>query len=101
MIESAVEEDDSQDVVIVLPPSERVAYGPLKALLESLADRVNYGLDVADLPSGVPQGADGIPAGLQLWRWEVKDEALWPKELRSKLDKRKAERVQVSRRNLK
>ena len=96
MIESAVEEDDSQNEVVVPAPAERVPFGPLKALIDSLADRVNYGLDVSDLPDGLPLGVEAIPAGLQIWRWEVKDEALWPKELKSKLDKRKAERAQVS-----
>ncbi len=96
MIESAAEEDDSQDVVLGPPAADRVPFGPLKAIIESIAGRVNYGIDATDLPGGLPEGAEGVPAGLQLWRWEVKDEALLPKELRSKLDKRKAERVQVS-----
>lgn len=96
MIESAAEEDDSQDVVVGLPAVDRVPFGSLKTLIESLADRVNYGLDLADLPNGLPEGTEGVPAGLQVWRWEVKDEGLLPKELRSKLEKRKQERVQVS-----
>ena len=96
MIESAVEEDDLQDVVVGLAAVDRVTFGPLKALIESLADRVNYGLDLTDLPCTFPQAVKDVPAGLQIWRWEVKDEGLLPKEVRARLEKRKAERVQVS-----
>lgn len=97
---------------------------PIKALIESIASRNNYGLEISDLPDGLREGVAEVPVvrlsafqlsallfscrclvktdpqhswqGLQLPSWEVHDEENLPAEFESKLAKRKADRVQVS-----
>lgn len=47
---------------------DRIPIAELKTLIESLATRTNYGLDVSDLPSALPKGVTEIPAvGLSLY----------------------------------
>lgn len=98
MLDSArEEEEDSQDAPAGPSSADRIPFGPLKAVIESFADRVNYGLDVSDLPKGsVPEGVSDVPVGLQVWRWEVRDEGMLPREVSARLEKRKVERKQVS-----
>ncbi|KAL8293085.1 hypothetical protein RQP46_000779 [Phenoliferia psychrophenolica] len=88
-------EDDSQDSQMQpkLSLADRFPTAPLKALIESLATRTNYGLDASDLPSGLPTGISEIPAGLQIWRWELHDPSLLPSELDKKLTQLRADRV--------
>ncbi|TFY78564.1 hypothetical protein EWM64_g5445 [Hericium alpestre] len=59
----------------------------IEATIKSVADRVNYGIDVANAK---------VPASLCVWRWEVKSQYRdWlPKASRDKIDARLAERVQ-------
>lgn len=40
---------------------DRISNASLKALIESLATRTNYGLEVSDLPDGLPAGVTDIP----------------------------------------
>lgn len=49
-----------------------------------VADRCNYGIEAPDTD---------IPATLQLWRWEVRDDSLLPDENREKLLARREERI--------
>lgn len=84
---------------------------PIRSLIQSLATRTNYGLSDSDLPSddtpssGPSSEAEkvetkpatkAIPAGLQIWCWEVEDRKLWVQEFAPRLEKRKAERQEVS-----
>ncbi|BGP46077.1 hypothetical protein JCM10450v2_001917 [Rhodotorula kratochvilovae] len=85
---------DSQDELDEAAVAARIPTTPLKALIQSLATRTNYGLaanDVDDLPEGV----SGVPAPLQVWCWEVKSEEHWCAELRGKLERRKREREEI------
>ncbi|CEH12896.1 Putative growth response protein [Ceraceosorus bombacis] len=88
-------------VKIILPSSDDVTSAPLdcakslptltseavhKAIL-SVADRVNYGVE------SDPLGRDSVPPGMQMWRWEVRDDAMLPSEIREKLLARREERL--------
>lgn len=56
--------------------SEKLPLRVIEAAIETVAERVNYGLGPSDLPSSSSTSAaagDTIPGGLQLWRWEVRD----------------------------
>lgn len=55
--------------------------------LNDIAARVNYGIDQI--------GEETVPATLQLWRWEVHDMNLLPKENLDKLVARRKERLQA------
>ena len=59
----------------------------LQATIESIAQRVNYGIDAPPDSSMVPS--------LQLWRWEVNDVGLLPEENLAKLLARREERGQA------
>ncbi|GAA6056417.1 hypothetical protein JCM3770_000692 [Rhodotorula araucariae] len=85
---------DSQDELDEGAVAARIPTAPLKALIQALATRTNYGLaanDIDDLPEGVP----GVPAPLQIWSWEVKREEHWCSELRAKLERRKRDREEI------
>ena len=60
----------------------------LESAINSVAERVNYGIDWAEKTT----------APLSVWRWEVKDNRfeLLPKAAREKIEIRLAERQQVS-----
>lgn len=62
----------------------------MEAAIKSVLQRHNYGIDT-------PSGTGKLPAGLCIWRWEVKEEYRdWlPKAAREKADARLAERVEV------
>ncbi|GAA5851302.1 hypothetical protein JCM9279_001099 [Rhodotorula babjevae] len=86
--ENAEEELDEAEI------GKRIPSAPLKSLIAQLATRTNYGLalnDVDDLPEGVKD----VPAALQIWTWEVKDDDMLPSEMRSKLERRRREREEV------
>jgi len=59
----------------------------IQKCLNHIAARVNYGIDQT--------GEETVPASLQLWRWEVHDMSLLPKENLDKLVARRQERVQA------
>lgn len=59
----------------------------LQNAIQSIAQRVNYGIDA-------PSETTILPS-LQLWRWEVNDLSLLPKENLDKLIARRDERVQA------
>lgn len=42
--------------------TDRICMTSLKELIDGLGERVNYGLDLSDLPNGLPDGVDEIPA---------------------------------------
>lgn len=65
--------------------------------IKSVATRVNYGLDASTIPNTLV--STKLPAGWQIWRWEVKEEFRdWlPKNAKDKAAARIAERQQVSR----
>ncbi|ORY59442.1 hypothetical protein BCR35DRAFT_309318 [Leucosporidium creatinivorum] len=92
VVEDSQEEDEEKTRLSI---AARVPTAPIKALIESIASRNNYGLEVSDLPDGLPEGVSEVPAGLQLPSWEVHDEENLPAEFESKLTKRKADRVQI------
>lgn len=90
MIPAQDEDDDandgaSADVSASLPQST------VESAVKSVLERNNYGIDA-------PSGVGKLPAGLCIWRWEVKEEYRdWlPKAAREKADSRLAERVEVS-----
>jgi hypothetical protein len=61
----------------------------VEAAIQSVAERVNYGLE---------QGQYGLskpPTVLCLWRWEVKDISILPYHIRDKAESRKVERASV------
>lgn len=72
---------ENGDVVDVLPVQL------LQTTIESIAQRVNYGIDAPPDSSMVPS--------LQLWRWEVNDVGLLPEENLAKLLARREERGQA------
>lgn len=74
--------------------TDRIPLPAIKSLIQQLATRTNYGLDAAsDLPTSTENGT--VPAGLQLWFWEVEDEGKWVTEFAARLEKRKKERQEV------
>ncbi|KAM0753629.1 hypothetical protein T439DRAFT_159600 [Meredithblackwellia eburnea MCA 4105] len=75
-----------------------IPIAPLKALILSLAKRTNYGVEKKDLPEGfLPDGVNDVPAALQIHRWEVKDIALLPSDLETKLLKRRSDREEAKK----
>lgn len=90
------------------PPTDRIPTGGIKSLIQQLATRTNFGLDPSDLPPvAAPTGSSAtsssstskaivVPAGLQLWVWEVDDDKLWVTEFAARLGKRRNERREVS-----
>jgi len=95
LVSSAAQRPNSNTDVSAFPlPAERIPIAPLKSLIAQLATRTNYGLalnDVDDLPEGVKE----VPAALQIWAWEVKDDDMLPTEMRAKLERRRREREEV------
>ncbi|GAA5953543.1 hypothetical protein JCM21900_006197 [Sporobolomyces salmonicolor] len=77
--------------------ADRIDLAALKKTIESLATRINYGLDASDLPDGLPEGVSAVPSTLQHWVWEVTDSSLLPTEFVQKFEKRKAEREEIKR----
>ncbi|GAA6061779.1 hypothetical protein JCM10212_001385 [Sporobolomyces blumeae] len=78
--------------------TERIDIDSLRKIIESLADRTNYGLDVEDLPDkSLPAGVSTISSGLQLWAWEVKDLSLLSQDLVSKYERRRTERQEIKK----
>lgn len=76
--------------------TDRIPLPAIKTLIQQLATRTNYGLDASsDLPAAAITAT--VPAGLQLWFWEVDDEGQWVTEFAARLEKRKKERQEVSR----
>jgi hypothetical protein len=57
--------------------------------IQSVAERVNYGVE----PNQLGNAASKVPAALCMWRWEVKDHASFPKQIRDKIESRRLERV--------
>lgn len=92
----AQDEDDEEinEAVLASLPLDVV-----EKAIKSVATRVNYGLDASAIPNA-PVSAK-LPAGWQIWRWEVKEEFRdWlPKNAKDKAAARIAERQQVSRSN--
>ncbi|WFC93738.1 hypothetical protein MBRA1_000360 [Malassezia brasiliensis] len=72
---------ESGDAVDVLPVQL------LQTTIESIAQRVNYGIDA-------PPDSSMLPS-LQIWRWEVNDMGLLPEENLGKLLARREERGQA------
>ncbi|KAM0792386.1 hypothetical protein ACM66B_005066 [Microbotryomycetes sp. NB124-2] len=94
MVKAGVEEEeDSQEVESKL--SERFPSAPIKALIQELATRHNYGIDKTDLPDGLLDDDKEVPANLELWYWEVNNLDLLPADCRAKVEKRKLEREQT------
>lgn len=80
--------------------TDRIPLPAIKTLIQQLATRTNYGLDASsDLPDTATADVN-VPAGLQLWFWEVEDEEKWVSEFAARLEKRKKERQEVSRLSL-
>ncbi|KAI0797807.1 hypothetical protein C8Q75DRAFT_739751 [Abortiporus biennis] len=92
----------------LLPPSDPDSDSSSAALLpidviektiKSLMTRVDYGLELKDIPGiGIGKESGGkVPASWHLWRWEVKDEFRdWlPKSVREKVEGRVGERKQA------
>ncbi|GAA5859252.1 hypothetical protein JCM1840_003819 [Sporobolomyces johnsonii] len=77
--------------------ADRIDTAALKKTIESLATRINYGLDASDLPDGLPEGVSAVPSTLQHWVWEVTDSSLLPTEFVQKFEKRKTEREEIKR----
>ncbi|GAA5923871.1 hypothetical protein JCM3775_005536 [Rhodotorula graminis] len=86
--ENAAEELDEVEI------GKRIPTAPLKALIAQLATRTNYGIALNDVDD-LPEGVKGVPAALQIWIWEVKDDDMLPSEMRSKLERRRREREEV------
>ncbi|GAA5894231.1 hypothetical protein JCM8208_002383 [Rhodotorula glutinis] len=87
-------QDDSAEELDEAEIAKRIPTAPLKSLIAQLATRTNYGValnDVDDLPEGVKD----VPAALQIWTWEVKDDDMLPSEMRAKLERRRREREEV------
>ncbi|WFD36030.1 hypothetical protein MCUN1_002901 [Malassezia cuniculi] len=71
---------------MVAPDGQGADVLPLSVIQDAIslvAERHNYGIDDVDIPT------------LQIWRWEVKDDALLPEENREKLRARREERVKA------
>ncbi|PWN48437.1 hypothetical protein IE53DRAFT_197320 [Violaceomyces palustris] len=74
--------------------STKLTLASIQAAITSVAERKNYGLD----PSSISTTSETVtcdsqlPAGLQVWRWEVTDVNLLPKENLEKLLARRSER---------
>jgi chromatin assembly factor 1 subunit A len=72
--------------------STTLPHSVIESAINSIATRVNYGLDA-------PPTGGKIPATYYIWRWEVKPEHRnWlPKSVLDKTDTRMLERAQVRR----
>ncbi|PWN21334.1 hypothetical protein BCV69DRAFT_282071 [Microstroma glucosiphilum] len=80
---------DGQAEIDVLP------LDTIESALSRIAQRVNYGLDASDVASSSTSASDSddLPAGLQLWRWEVTDSSLLQGERLSEILARREERI--------
>lgn len=80
---------DSQAELDVLP------LDTIESAVSRIAQRVNYGLGPSDVASSSTSASDSdeLPAGLQLWRWEVTDSSLLQAERLSEILSRREERV--------
>jgi hypothetical protein len=80
---------DSQAELDVLP------LDTIESAVSGIAQRVNYGLGPSDVASSSTSASDSdeLPAGLQLWRWEVTDSSLLQAERLSEILSRREERV--------
>lgn len=95
--------------------TDRIPGGVVKALIEKLAERKNYGLEAADLSQALPDGVKQLPLvssdmqtrirayaeriltqALQLWTWELHSLDMLPADCQAKVAKRRAEREKVS-----
>lgn len=88
-IQQELNPDDGEDIecsASILPLSV------IEDVVKLLADRVNYGIE---------SSLTKTPATLCVWRWELKQEYLGflPRVSREKVDARRADRNQVSRRS--
>ncbi|KAK4058773.1 hypothetical protein OIO90_000219 [Microbotryomycetes sp. JL221] len=81
-----ITEEDSQ---------EAEANAPIKALVQQIATRQNYGLDKSDLPADLLEEGSDVPSSLQLWFWEINDLDLLPVDCRVKAQKRQMERDEM------
>lgn len=82
--------DEDKDKDVASATSAALPLNLVECAIQDVLVRNNYGIDV---PLGVKP-----PAGISVWRWEVRSEhANWlPKNSREKANLRQAERVQVS-----
>lgn len=73
---------------------EKLPLDVLEKTISEIAERTNYGLSPSDLASSssTPTSNDSLPAGLQIWRWEVRDQALLQSEKMQEIMERKEER---------
>lgn len=97
-------------------PLDRIPAKAMQSLIESLAARVNYGIELSDVSATEAEGLtetpvvsylfnrrtiainhDSVHQNLQMLRWEVHDFELIPAELETKLQRRKTEREEVRR----
>ncbi|GAA5985177.1 hypothetical protein JCM11641_005476 [Rhodosporidiobolus odoratus] len=78
---------------------KRLPIEPLKALIERLATRTNYGLSLSGLKEhdlSLPdEKAEEVPLHTQILVWEVDDMGLLSPELLKTFEKRKSERAQI------
>lgn len=84
-----VQDEDDEELSDAI--SKALPLNVIEATIKEIASRNNYGLE------SIPGGGK-VPAGLHIWRWEVKDSyRSWlPKSAKEKIDIRMAERQQVS-----
>ncbi|GAA5878410.1 hypothetical protein JCM16303_002764 [Sporobolomyces ruberrimus] len=91
--ETSEAEKDKKDKIL-----DRINVDALKATIENLATRTNYGLSLEDCKDGeLPEGVSSIPPGLQFWVWEVQDTTLLSAELVPKFERRRTEREEIKR----
>lgn len=74
--------------------SEKLRLAVLEEAILAVAERVNYGISHCDLASSstAVTAPENLPAGLQLWRWEVRDLNLLQQERRDEILSRREER---------
>ncbi|CAO1631376.1 unnamed protein product [Sympodiomycopsis kandeliae] len=87
---------ESQDANDILPLSV------IESAIKQVAERINYGLEPSDVASSSKSIAEpqDIPAGLQLWRWEVKDTSLLQPERVQEMLARREERKEARQKAL-
>ncbi|EPQ32459.1 uncharacterized protein PFL1_06835 [Pseudozyma flocculosa PF-1] len=100
MPEADLFSDESQNSAssTTTSPRSKLTLPLIVNAIEKVAERRNYGLDISHISSassGLASDDITIPAGLQLWRWEVRDTSLLPKENLEKIVARRKEREAV------
>ncbi|KAJ1030427.1 hypothetical protein NDA16_001336 [Ustilago loliicola] len=91
--EAELGSSDSETSAASTSGKSKLPLPSIQAAINAVAERRNYGIDNNVIASQSPADDAGVvPAALQLWRWEVTDQAMLPSDFLDKLIDRRSER---------